>query len=295
MSRTALTVALLALGGGAYAVLEQQRSASEADAARQQVTEALARVEALERRLGALGAPAPAPEALSDPAGGPAPATDGSSAAAADAPSTGPTLTGSPRPAAPSASPAERLAALEQEMARMREAEAERARRAPTFAAPRPFWRDVDSAARDLGLDASQRSDLERIVEEAKRRLDDLHGQPNDEGVTGRSLTQALRPPFPEGQDVSVVLAENAAKRARWRASKVPGTNETYAQAEQRLRKESKDRARGLLTDEQAKTWDRGLPDMLFGGPAAATSVMMVDGGGAASIEIAAPPVLITR
>ena len=125
-------------------------------------------------------------------------------------------------------------------------------------------------------------------MEEAKRRLDDLNGVPNEEGLTGRSLREALSRPPEEGQDLSVVMTENMARHARWRASKVPGTNETYGQAEQRIRKESKDRARRLLSAEQAKTWDRSPSDLLFGGGMgmATATVMMV--GDATAVDLGA-------
>lgn len=293
MSNAALPVALLALAAAGYALYQEHEREDAACAARTQAADTAARLDALERELGALRRVAPEPSSLS---ASPAPEEPAAGAASAPA-STGPGLAGSPRTArtAPP-SPEGRVAALEQEVARLKEAESERTKngRGPTFFTSGPAFHDVESAARALNLDPGQKSDLERIVEEAKRRLEDLSGVPNDEGVTGRSLADALRRPLEEGQDLSVVMTENMAKNARWRASKVPGTNETYGQAEQRIRKESKDRARRLLSAEQAKTWDRSPSDLLFAqggtGMGLGATVMVV--GDAAAVEVRAdtPP-----
>ena len=88
------------------------------------------------------------------------------------------------------------------------------------------------------------------------------------------------------GEDGMAKFHEHMAEMSRLRQSKVPGTNETYAQAERRLRKDGKARARSFLNPDQAKTWDKSHTDMLFGG-----------GGGMAgasflSIE-AAPPLKV--
>ena len=48
-----------------------------------------------------------------------------------------------------------------------------------------------------------------------------------------------------------------------------PGTNETYGEAERRIRKEGKERARSLLDADQARVWDRSQPTRSSAGSSA--------------------------
>jgi hypothetical protein len=126
------------------------------------------------------------------------------------------------------------------------------------------FLHDVDSAVRELKLDDGQRADLERIVEDSKRALDDLRSRPNDEGLTWKEVSKFKLEGSADGGMIS--FGGNFEKMEAFRKSKVPGTNETYGEADQRIRRNAKDSLRRTLTPEQQKTFDGAHSDPLFGG-----------------------------
>ena len=142
---------------------------------------------------------------------------------------------------------------------------------ATQFARPMRFFRTVDQASSALDLSPGQKADLGRVVEDTTRDLDALYDTPNDDGRTFREVSKPK--PLTTGKgdgDVGpaiTLLMSNFAEIQKFKDSKVPGTSETYGQAEQRIRARGTNDARDLLTADQQKTWDRSHPDLLFGTP----------------------------
>jgi len=126
---------------------------------------------------------------------------------------------------------------------------------------PRTFVTSLDDAQKQLDLSASQRADWERTLADGKRELDDLRAIPDDQGKTWKQ----------HNEDVIRGLADGSgridfSKLMTMRGTKVPGRNETYGEAEARLRTETKRRLRDPLTPDQQKKFDETHIDPLIGG-----------------------------
>jgi hypothetical protein len=284
MARIALVIAVLALGLGGWALLDRECLRCElarVDDAQQGLE---ARLVEAERALASLREGAPDANPLLE-APAVASGLEGAGGATGAPASQGPRLAAAPR--AP-AGVEERLAQLEKELAATREARAASkaaatgAGSAFVLSAP-TFLGSLDQAEKQLKLDAAQKAGLERVIDEVERELDALSTRRNDEGKTLKELQDAFRPEAGIGEDGVARFHEQMAALARFRNSKVPGTNETYAEAERRIRQEGKSRARGYLSPEQAKTWDRSHVDPLFRGGSNANNAVVwtaVGGGG---------------
>ncbi|MHC5010612.1 MAG: hypothetical protein ACYTG6_06620 [Planctomycetota bacterium] len=127
------------------------------------------------------------------------------------------------------------------------------------------FINDVDSAVSELDLDGGQQAELERIIEDTKRRIEDLRMIPNAEGKTWADVNKT-RTRVASGDDGDLtVLLPNFRERTAFLNSHVPGTDETYSEAERRIRNEGKSDVRRMLTPEQEEKWDDAHTDGLFG------------------------------
>lgn len=124
---------------------------------------------------------------------------------------------------------------------------------------------DADSAQKALDLSSSQRADLERLIEDTQVEIDRLLDTPDEEGVTLRSLQKDTGVSISGGGsiDMSKILA-NAGKVQAFKNKTIPGRNETFAQAENRIRSGAKQRFRDSLTDEQRGTYDSSFSDPLI-------------------------------
>jgi hypothetical protein len=271
MSKVALVVALLAAGLAGWTAFERECLRGElarVDEAQQGVE---ARLAEAERALAQLRAGSPPEVALLAAPGAPG-------GTPVDATTPGVAGAGGPSLATTQKAPAtveQRLAQLEKELAAAR---TEKGASKDEGAAPAPFvlssprfLGSLEQAEKQLKLDAAQKAGLERVIDEVERDLDALATRRNDEGKTLKELQEAFRPAagYDEGgmgEEGMAKFHEHMAALARFRASKVPGTNETFAEAERRIRKEGKARARAYLSPEQAKTWDRSHVDPLFRG-----------------------------
>ncbi|MBL9086529.1 MAG: Spy/CpxP family protein refolding chaperone [Planctomycetia bacterium] len=134
---------------------------------------------------------------------------------------------------------------------------------------PRGFVTTLDDAQKQLDLSATQRADWDRTLAETKRELDDLRSIPDDEGKTWKQHNEDLVRGMADGSgrfDLGKLMA--------LRGKKVPGRNETYGEAEARIRTQAKQRLRDPLTPEQQKKFDESNVDPLIGagnGPVAFT------------------------
>ena len=57
----------------------------------------------------------------------------------------------------------------------------------------------------------------------------------------------------------------NFAEQQKFKNSTIPGRNETYGQAESRIRRRGTEDVKSVLTPEQQKTFDEAHTDPLFG------------------------------
>ena len=134
-----------------------------------------------------------------------------------------------------------------------------------------PPIRTVDEAATRLDLSAAQRADVERIVDYAQRDLEDLRNLPNAEGKTWKDV-EAMKTTTSEG-GLTMVMT-NLAEVMKYRDSRIPGSSETYGEAEQRIRRRASTDIREILTPEQQKTWDDTPTDPLFGNSSGAGAMI---------------------
>ncbi len=122
--------------------------------------------------------------------------------------------------------------------------------------------RDVQATANVLGLDETQRAQLERALQDATSQLEDLYGTSNGEGLTWNGVANR-RVLVPSDGDAPAVMAGDAAGLRRFSESRVPGTQETFAQARRRLTHAWLMEFREVLRPGQQRLWDSVRADAL--------------------------------
>jgi hypothetical protein len=145
--------------------------------------------------------------------------------------------------------------------------------------APRRFFHNSEAAAKALELDERQKQDLERVVENTKDRLKQLYETPNEDGKTLAEISTLDLGSFDgsagEAPDLDMgKLMGHVQKVEKFKKGTVPGTRESYRDAENRIRREGKAEARGLLNEDQAKKWDESHTDPLFSSPGSGPAVI---------------------
>ncbi len=274
MGKIAVVVAVAALGAAGWAAWSVGEMRKEVCALRGEV-EVLAPLEARLATLEAGARAATPPPAL--PGASRPPGTD--AALLAPAPRAG---TGSVGSAAPP-SAAARVEELEKRLATLEEKEKSEAavgRGGPQLArwgGGRAFYATTEDAAKDLDLDPAQKADLDRIVADAHRELDDLRKIPDEDGKTYEQLQKEMMEGMRDGAvrfDLGKVLA--------WNGKTIPGRNETFGAAERRARENAKARIRETLRPEQQGKLDKATIDPMLGrggGPGMVMSFSTVDVG----------------
>lgn len=159
----------------------------------------------------------------------------------------------------------DRLAQLESWREDREEADREAASVPHFRSMQRKMITDADSAQKALDLSSSQRADLERIIEDTQVEIDRLLDTPDEDGVTLRSLQKDTGVSISGGGsiDMSKILA-NAGKVQAFKNKTIPGRNETFGQAENRIRGGAKQRFRDSLTDEQRGKYDGSFSEPLI-------------------------------
>ena len=284
MAKLALVLAFLAAGAAGWLVAGRQCQEHDLAQLREAHEAADARLMTVERELARLQAARGPEESLSAP-----PATNRAGSPGESPPTGGPGLV--PTPRAPSTFE-QRIEKLEQQLAaaqaesRAPKAEAGAAR-PPFVFNSRGFLGSIEQAEKELKLDASQKAGIERVIDDVERELEALSTRPNEEGKTLKELQESFHPELGMGEEGMAKLHEHMAALSRLRQNKVPGTNETYGEAERRVRKDGKARARSFLSQDQAKTWDKSHTDMLFGGGGmAGASFLSIESGPAMEVVL---------
>lgn len=269
MDKLAAVIAIAALGVAGYALMQAGDKDAQIEALQTANQELKDRMVTLEAEAGTLGgAPATLREAGGTTVLGHA--SDGTPVG----------LKGRP------ASPIDRLAALEKRVAEQDEALAKMESEKGTEAAALGtagkalrgwsrdnFYGNLDMAAKSLELNDSQKTDMQDVLDRANRELEDLYAIENDEGVTWKEVR---KPKMVEGSGFSFAMPDMK-KIAAFKKSRIPGSSETFGEAQQRIRKDAFARMRNVLTPDQAKKWDKAHKHgLLDGGRGVVSSVAFV-------------------
>lgn len=123
------------------------------------------------------------------------------------------------------------------------------------------FYGNLDMAAKSLDLKDTQKSDMKDIMDRARQELEDLYAIENDEGETWKD---ARKPKMLESNGISIAMPDMQ-KLAAFKKGRIPGSSETFGEAEQRIRKDAFGRMRNVLTSDQAKKWDKANKDAMLG------------------------------
>ncbi|MDF1700226.1 MAG: hypothetical protein P1V36_03620 [Planctomycetota bacterium] len=127
---------------------------------------------------------------------------------------------------------------------------------------PGNFYGSLDMAAKAMELKDDQKAEMKDLMDRATRELDDLYAIENDEGVTWKEIR---KPKMVEGNGFSIAMPDMA-KIAKFKKGRIPGSSETFGEAEQRIRKDAFGRMRNVLTPAQTKKWDKAHKDGLLRG-----------------------------
>ena len=268
MSKAAVAISLLALGGSAFTAWKTGALCGACGAgapagdrlAPDEVASLSARLRALEDQVAAssrgpaplTAAPSPASDAPAGLAAAPRPASGSPSAA---------TL---PPPEASAIE--KRLAELEQAVAATR-TQAEGAMPAHVLSGgiSNRFYGSVADAAKDLDLSPRQKDDFDRAVADAKREIDELKKIPDSDGKTWADIEDDAMPKPGEGLgklDLGALIG--------FPSRKIPGRTETFGQAQRRVQAAAKTRMRETLTPDQQKKFDKAHVDPMLGGSSGA-------------------------
>ncbi|MBL9086530.1 MAG: hypothetical protein JNM10_05270 [Planctomycetia bacterium] len=246
MRNFTFVLALLAFGAAAFAFLVARDAARAARDRGDLDTSFEQRIAALEQ-AGRDRAPAPPGPVASPPLGGvaagsPSPATAG-----------GAELAGGARPVSP-VELERRLADLEKRLPTAAggvESTTPVAIDVPGLAGDTTWVGSIDDAARTFELSGGQKAEMERILADARRDVDDLRKLPDETGTTWAAVEK------------DVVKMENGAlhfdngKLAAFREKVIPGRSESFGGAMRRIREDAAKRLKDTLTPAQRERWDK--------------------------------------
>ena len=268
MDKLALIISLVALAAGGYAFLgDGGASTDTATAAPSSELAALREeVQALREQIQTL-TPGEVLSGRAAPAGTVAdgPQLTGHAGATGEAPLHG------------RAEGAPTLASLQAEIASLRE----RVEAAPDAPMQRMVQRavgnrffNVEQAAAALELDEMQRRDMDQTVQDTREELQRLYAMENDEGLTYDEARKG-RTMGSEDQGFRISMPDFHKMKA-WRESRIPGSSETFAEAEQRIISQANDDIGRRLTPEQNEKWEKANRDHLYGSHGVPGGVTMV-------------------
>lgn len=155
-----------------------------------------------------------------------------------------------------------RLAAQDEELAKLKAEGATPRGGSQQLFSPGNFYGSLDMAAKAMELKDNQKTEMKDLMDRAKRDLDDLYAIENDEGVTWKAIS---KPKMVEGNGFSIAMPDMA-KIAKFKKGRIPGSSETFGEAEKRIRKDAFGRMRNVLTPAQTKKWDKAHKDGLLRG-----------------------------
>jgi hypothetical protein len=242
-------LAAIAIGGAMVLYVKVDRLEEKLLSARAEPREGLRSIDA-EGASGARdrGSPAPADETTygSATAGAPREAL-----AANDA-------SGEPGPAA---SLEERIARLEQK--------SRTEPRIPFFNSSQRYAGTVDDLAKQLSLTETQRARVEDAIARGRARIEDILKIPDETGKSPyerraearKRIEEAMKNPPQEGHGLLAFATDMMSHRDR----KIPGRGETYSDAIERVRKETREEVSNTLDSKQRETFQQTNTDALMG------------------------------
>jgi len=265
MSKLSLILAVVAIGLGGYAASEmccRDQRLSEVENGVHDVRTSMADLDAkLDRLLASGGHVEPA---MLSAEGGGSPAVGRDAGLATRTPAT----------------PGERLAALEETVAEQRETIADlkekagKATPATRYMGRDRFYHNLDSAAKSMELSERQKADMQDAIDLGKRELADLYAIENDDGETWAALRKGRMTQIGTEGGITVSMPDFR-KIAKFKKTRVPGTAETFGDAEKRIKKDAFGDMRRTLTPAQSKKWDNAHKDPLLGSSMGGSSVMI--------------------
>lgn len=269
MSKLVIWVAVVALGVAGWTAYESYDRAARLESLERGVEEVQGSLDGIVARLETLtvsGRPRPAPLTAE---GGLVPLDDEEAGAelATRAPAT----------------PDERLARLEKTVADQREtiAKLEEENRATDKAAdavrrfmPTSFYRNLDDAAKQMELSERQQADMQDAIDIAKRELDDLYAIENDDGVTWKEVRKPKMTNLGGEAGISIAMPDFG-KIQRFKKMRIPGSSETFGEAEKRIKDDAFHEMRNFLNPKQTKKWDKAHKDNLLGPSSGSSFVSM--------------------
>lgn len=182
------------------------------------------------------------------------------------------------------ATPGERLAALEERVAEQRdtiaklEKQANEAPMAPAVASrllsPHKFYGSLNMAAKAMKLSERQKADMQDVIDVAKRELSDLYETENDDGETWNQVRRGKMMKVGAETGGFSISMPDFKKINAFKKSRVPGTAETFGEAEKRIKDRAFADMRRGLTPEQTNKWDEARKDPLLGTHGAGGVVM---------------------
>lgn len=129
------------------------------------------------------------------------------------------------------------------------------------------FAGNMDDLATQLSLTSTQRTRIEDAVARGRQRIEDILKIPDETGKSPferraearKKMEEAMKNPEPGG--VLAFATDLMSSRSR----KIPGRNETYAEAINRVRKETRDEISSALDATQRETFEQTNIDGLMG------------------------------
>ena len=122
---------------------------------------------------------------------------------------------------------------------------------------------NLDRAAKSMDLDERQKSDLKDAIERGKRELADLYDIENDNGETWKEIRKPKMGKVGGESGLSIAMPDFG-KIQKFKKSRIPGSSETFGEAEKRIKEDAFANGRRTLTPKQAKKWDKAHKDGLL-------------------------------
>jgi len=182
---------------------------------------------------------------------------------------------------------------LEERLARLeRKVRKEAVARSPAKARPyrlyggrrRMYARSMDDLARTLHLTSTQRVRVQSAVERGRERIEAVLKIPDETGKSPYERRQEQRKKLDEAVRAGKAgtIFSFAGNLLAEKTKKIPGRNESYGQAIDRIKKETREEIGGALSTDQEKSFQDTNIDPLIGaqGSTGAVSFVFTDIGG---------------